>query len=500
MNPHPFTNEEEKIFWIENVISDYQDGTASPNEVKKLRALLLADPEARRIYYESNQLTLLLEEARIPTPQASRKPRVIFRWVTGIAAALAIGLWLSPSHDDAPTAQAKEDPWLATLSSSHEAKWDSPEDILGRFKQGEIELLSGIAELKFKNGAQIIIEGPCALKIVNAKKVELEHGKLWGHCPPSAHGFEVLAPRGNRIVDLGTEFGVGVTPSGEVEVHVFDGEVEVFPNDQKRQALYAGSAIKICPGEKPFPLDANAESFTDTYELQSDLYHQHHFSLLQRDDLLLYYDFSAPLETPSVLRDSGPSQLNGKVIGALPVKGRMADKDALLFEQESDAVAIDLKSLTLGNEFSIAMWIKPTDFARSHMALFNSNGFRPGAIHLQILDDGRLMTAINGFSRFASPKDTVKTNVWQHVAVSWNIEEKNARLFVNGELLETRKSDFRTKIPVKAANFGKCQIGSWSKPTYGHKRSFEGRIDEVILFSGQLSEVEMSLLFETSRP
>ena len=169
--------------------------------------------------------------------------------------------------------------------------------------------------------------------------------------------------------------------------------------------------------------------------------------------------------------------------------------------KESDAVAIDLEGLSLGNEFTIAMWIKPTDFARSHMALLNSNGFGPGAIHFQIHDDGRLMTAINGLTRFASPKDTIKTNAWQHVAVSWNIEKKESPTLYQWRASQDAKKRLSHKGHLSdPANFGKCQIGSWAKSTYGHNRSFEGRIDEVTLFSGQLSEKKMGLLFETSRP
>ncbi|MGJ8697534.1 MAG: LamG-like jellyroll fold domain-containing protein [Verrucomicrobiaceae bacterium] len=506
MKPSPkiqFTTEEEKIFWIESIIDDFREGNADPNDVESLRALLLEDSGARKIYLESNKLTTLLESTSTITKTAPPRRILPFtRWAAGlgIAAALTIGLWVSFQNPAATPSTPNPAPWLATLSSSNEPVWDGPGAISGKFYPGKIKLKSGVAELEFQNGAQFIIEGPCALEIINGNKIELEYGKLWGHCPPNAQGFEVLAPGGNRIVDLGTEFGVGVAPSGEVEVHVFDGEVEVFSDNEKKRALDAGSALKIAPGEVPHPLHANILSFTNTYKLQSDLYHRHRSALLQREDLFLYYDFSPLVQNPYTVRDFGPAQLDGNVLGALPVKGRIADKGARLFEKEGDAVAVDLTQTSPGKQFTIAMWVKPTAFSRSHMALFNSNEFGPGKLHFQIHDDGRLMTAIGEVARYSSPRDTIKTNTWQMVAVSWDLETGEAQLYLNGETLEIKRTAFTGKNNIPSLDLGPCQIGSWAQPTYGHNRSFEGRIDEVMLFSGSLSESEMISLFEQSRP
>ena len=503
MNPYPeshFANEEEKTFWIENVISDFQEGIASHEDIEKLHTLMLADPEARRIYRESNELTLLLEEARIPTAQEKKKPSIIFRWATGIAAVLATGLWLSPSRDEAPASPAKKNPWLASLSSSHEAKWESPENILGRFKQGEIKLLSGVAELEFKNGAQIVIEGPCELEIIDHDSVELVSGKLWGHCPPSAHGFEVLAPGGNRIIDLGTRFGIGATPSGSVDVHVFDGEVEVFQSGEEKRALKAGAGVQFKPGEKPLAINADFERFTDAEELQRERWQDHHEAMLARDDLHFYYDFAPHSFREGSLTNQAAPFGKGQIKGAVQVNGRIPGKSALLFEKTGDSVGIDLTDLQLGDGFTIAMWIKPTDFSRSHMALLNSNGFESGDIHFQIHDDGRLMTGISETTRYASPRGTIQTNVWQLVTVSWDLKTKKAQLFLDGQALRNIQNKFPKTIPDATVNFGKCHIGTWAKPTYGHNRSFVGRIDEVMIFSSPLGESEVEQLYESSRP
>ena len=52
--------------------------------------------------------------------------------------------------------------------------------------------------------------------------------------PVRARGFTVLTPH-NKVVDLGTEFGLAVDEAGAATVRVFTGEVQAFP-------LAAGSA------------------------------------------------------------------------------------------------------------------------------------------------------------------------------------------------------------------------------------------------------------------
>ena len=499
-NTTHFATKEDKVLWIEQTILEFQNGTASPEEVDILRALMLEDAEARRIYFEANQLTNLLESAHAPIPQTSKKPRPIFLWATGLAAVLALGIYLITHQSPKPDTHSEGNPWLASLSSSHEAKWKGTGDILGKFQKGTIELQSGIAELEFQNGAQFVIEGPCELEIIDHDSIELVSGKLWGHCPPDAHGFEVLAPGGNRIVDLGTEFGVSVEPEGAMDVHVFDGEVELFAAGQEKRALLAGEGFQLAPGEDPFAINADFDRFTDVSELQHERWQDHQEAMLAREDLLLYYDFnSSQNQGKTLINRAGPSG-TGKIRGAVPVMGRSSAKSALLFEKPGDAVAIDLESLPLGDGFTIAMWIKPTDFSKSHMALLNSDGFEAGDIHFQIHDDGRLMTGISELTRFSSPRGTIKTNVWQLVTVSWDLKKQQARFYLNGQPLENIRNNFAKKTPDTQANFGKCHLGTWARPTYGHNRSFVGRMDEVMIFSDTLENSEIEQLYESSRP
>jgi hypothetical protein len=130
---------------------------------------------------------------------------------------------------------------VARLTRTVDSRWDRaapPPELGTAFAAGEkISLGSGVVELEFDVGVRAVVQGPAKLDLVAADKVYLRAGKISAEIlKPEARGFEVQTPKGS-IVDLGTEFGVDVTPSEDVQVHVFKGEVVV---QQAAEQLRAG--------------------------------------------------------------------------------------------------------------------------------------------------------------------------------------------------------------------------------------------------------------------
>ena len=81
----------------------------------------------------------------------------------------------------------------------------------------------GLAEVRFRCGARVVLEGPARLELLSGRAARLHHGKLTARVPPEATGFEVLRPQG-KVIDLGTEFGVvGRPTAGATDVYVFEG-------------------------------------------------------------------------------------------------------------------------------------------------------------------------------------------------------------------------------------------------------------------------------------
>ncbi len=103
-----------------------------------------------------------------------------------------------------------------------------------------LRLERGLAEIEFDCGARVILQGPAGLELLSGSSARLLQGILTAHVPPRAKGFTVLTPH-NKVVDLGTEFGLAVDEAGAATVRVFTGEVQAFP-------LASGSARESDPG------------------------------------------------------------------------------------------------------------------------------------------------------------------------------------------------------------------------------------------------------------
>jgi hypothetical protein len=82
----------------------------------------------------------------------------------------------------------------------------------------------GLAEIRFRCGARVVLEGPARLELLSEKSARLLRGKLTARVSGPAAGFEVLSPQG-KVIDLGTEFGVAVSEQGATDVFVFEGKV-----------------------------------------------------------------------------------------------------------------------------------------------------------------------------------------------------------------------------------------------------------------------------------
>jgi hypothetical protein len=89
-----------------------------------------------------------------------------------------------------------------------------------------LNLVTGNLELKLRGGADVVIEGPATFDVTSPVAMSLTRGRISAIAAGAAHGFVVQTPNA-RVTDLGTEFGVGVTPAGVTEVDVFQGQVQV---------------------------------------------------------------------------------------------------------------------------------------------------------------------------------------------------------------------------------------------------------------------------------
>ena len=119
-------------------------------------------------------------------------------------------------------------PTLATLTDSIDAMWESAGEIEPEteLQAGKMKLVRGLAELEMYDGAVVTLQAPTEIDIEGPNRILLITGKISAVVPENAIGF-VVRTGGVSIVDYGTEFGVTADSRGNVETHVFKGEVEM---------------------------------------------------------------------------------------------------------------------------------------------------------------------------------------------------------------------------------------------------------------------------------
>jgi hypothetical protein len=215
-------------------------------------------PAADRRFAKSVLMEILDERGSRPRPMSG------WDWVKAgmvAAAAVALSVLLLQSvrlggGDAGGSAETAEFFVAQVTATSPDADWsDRPRSEAdgavisksddGWLRPGRFELRSGVAEITFTSGARVFLEGPAVLNVERPGRGYLERGRLTAEVPKAATGFVINTPRIN-VVDLGTRFGVSVDDSGDTEVHVMQGVVEVsrLSGNASPMRLVEGMAVR----------------------------------------------------------------------------------------------------------------------------------------------------------------------------------------------------------------------------------------------------------------
>ena len=233
----------------------------SREEIVELERRLLHSPDAERDFVLESTIDRWLREQneilsgsssslvpRVRQMGAVQRRRWLPRgssWLLGVSALLAavwlISVFTSEVTQDRVAILAVEDlQWNEDQGDS----W--PSTTLEQ--QAWLSISSGLMHVRLANGAEMVIEGPARFNIINDLNVHLPLGRVAVRCTTKqTHGFTVRVP-GGHVVDLGTEFGVEVNEEGEARLHVFEGEVQVLPENMSavRPSPFATRVAREC--------------------------------------------------------------------------------------------------------------------------------------------------------------------------------------------------------------------------------------------------------------
>ncbi|MEM1225488.1 MAG: iron dicitrate transport regulator FecR [Planctomycetota bacterium] len=236
-------------------------GQLDEPSVAKLNEQMGSDPELRRDFIRAVQVDAALRERSLHRAMehvqgeggmpgvANTNKRWPWRFIASSLAVAAsviavIGFW-----SGGPNA-------VATIQSSENAAWESPLPTMpgAELTPGELQLKTGLATIRFRSGAELLLEAPASLELIDPMRGRLNSGAAMLQVPDSAKGFVLETPNGFAI-DYGTRFAVRVDDApGLTDIELLEGEIEVHHDatgDSKRltrsgsTATYSSSTIQF---------------------------------------------------------------------------------------------------------------------------------------------------------------------------------------------------------------------------------------------------------------
>ncbi len=531
---------------IELLLDEWADGSLSEEQISELRELLRESSKARTQYVQWQILNaaLTMEAGSLPiddvkpslAPAASNR-RWAWKSVLMIAASIAFlavatrWAYLELKTDEVvqqADSESSADPQeptsqgIALVTRLVNAEWEIENQVIDVGKAltpGQLKLRSGYAQIEFFCGATVVLEGPAELELVSSTAAKFVKGRLRAQVPPAARGFQIDVD-GMKVVDLGTEFGLSVSPEGS-EVQVFDGEVELLRSDTQKKLIKSGEAVaheagvfsdtEITP-EQYVDLAALDHRADDQTIARFRRWQEYSKELRNDPRLIAYYALDQSDRWQRKLKNSmlpESAELDGAIVGARRVSGRWG-KGALEFKQPGDRVRVNIpgefRSLTF------ACWVKIDSLDRWYNSLFLTDNYQRGEPHWQILDTGQLFFSVRVSDDRRGPEhkevlsppfwNPTLSGKWLHLATTYDVDAQQTTHYLNGEqLIQETIPDFQL---VQKTRIGMASIGNWSMPTKPDAhfaiRNLNGCIDEFAIFADALSAEEIAEMYEHGNP
>jgi len=283
-----------------SLVEGMVEGTATAAERDRLEARLHAEPQAQLFYVAYLDLHAQLQwrtrgqlvnqgrQGEAPAEPGSAEPagaspspvRHLFaapyRLALAASLILAVGLVAAllvqrQTADEGEPLDFPEAPpgSVAVLIDNSNTVWEKdmtlPTETGSALPPGRLKLKSGVVELAFRGGGEVLLEGPADLDVSAPDRAFLHRGKLLAQVPAGAQAVQIRTS-GMVVTDLSGECGLLCDGSGRTEVHVFEGKVGADPTDRQGEPLPGGgllekAAAHVDPTSRmltPMPLNEQA--------------------------------------------------------------------------------------------------------------------------------------------------------------------------------------------------------------------------------------------------
>jgi hypothetical protein len=193
----------------------------------------------------------------------------------------------------------------------------------------------------------------------------------------------------------------------------------------------------------------------------------------------------------AVAADATGGGHEGRVVKASWEKG--VSGGALEFRGEGYVEAGGLGQL---ETLSVAMWVQADSLGNRWNPLLFTERWEPSAMHLSLLESGQVNLALNGGQSVHNHSEgNVADGAWHHVAVVVDTRPGGQIAFYLDGAIDKSAAN-ASGAPIKLQQF---RLGSWAGWDGQRDKNFHGKLDDVQVFGGLLTEKQVAELAADSR-
>lgn len=406
---------------------------------------------------------------------------------------------------------------VAKVSDEVNAEWLSAFgqiDLKSELYPGPLTLKKGFAEIVLGSGAHVLLEAPVKIDLETASRIYLERGRLVANIEQSSEDRFVVRTANSTVVDFGTEFGVEVDETGQMNAYVFKGAVELRQGSDplkydNKLPLQAGQSGKVGRSGELVRVAAEPQHFINVMPSPYE------YAVLKTRPL--YYgrfeqNQQGLLGNRMDLHTNPKNKLMGTVhyVEGPNLGDNKANNALCLSGDENDYVMIyDMVSEIAGSgALTLALWVRSepakAPFRTVMYTRNESEGFR-NSNHLRMTEDNKFDFVMTGEDRGEDVtidvlSNAVPVNQWNHVVVSYS-GGGELKLYVNGQLQASRNltANSQTLPPDIFWCVGSGPLDFNGTQGFSNDIApFKGCIDEVSLYNRAITAEEVRMLYQAA--